>query len=122
MKPASFNIPPHVSGDTFQDLFFTIMVNEQPLDLSNVQIDIWFRQQSPKGIIRLKLSTTDNTLTKSDIAGQFLIPSQIIDLKPNRYYYDIQLTLDTGKVYTYVSGYFNILSSITNAWSNLHWE
>ena len=115
MKPASFNIPPHVSGDTFQDLFFTIMVNEQPLDLSNVQIDIWFRQQSPKGIIRLKLSTTDNTLTKSGVAGQFLIPSQIIDLKPNRYYYDIQLTLDTGKVYTYVSGYFNILSSITNA-------
>jgi hypothetical protein len=95
-------------GDTFKQTDFQIVINEIPLDLTGGEVKIQLRKQ-PGGLIAL-----EPTITIFDPEnGEFCIDEQIIDIEACIYRYDIQVTIESGEVNTWVSGLFTITDDIT---------
>ena len=95
-------------GDTFKQVDFQINVDNLPLDLTDAVIAIQLRKEAGSPIVLEPTITILNA-----IEGRFCIDEQIIDIQACGYKYDIQLTLASGEVYTWVSGIFTITDDIT---------
>jgi len=104
----------HIKGDTFDEVAFSIKINNIALDLTGATIKIQLKKSSdsPASLSLTSVSSAGITIT-SPSAGLFKINEQIIDIEVFNYAYDIQLTLASGVVKTYVSGTFNITKEIT---------
>lgn len=95
-------------GDTFKRTDFQVIINENPLNLTNAEVKIQLRKQ-PGGIVYLEPLITIFDPTN----GEFCIDEQIIDIEAYDYKYDIQITTENGEVNTWVSGLFTIINDIT---------
>ena len=95
-------------GDTFKQVDFQINVDNLPLDLTDAVIAIQLRKEAGAPIVLEPTITILNA-----IEGRFCIDEQIIDIQACNYKYDIQLTLASGEVYTWISGIFTITDDIT---------
>lgn len=95
-------------GDTFKKTDFQIKINTFPLDLTNSEVKIQLRKEAG-GIIALTPAITIFDPTN----GEFCIDEQIINIQACDYKYDIQVTLESQEVYTWVSGIFSITDDIT---------
>ena len=104
----------HIKGDTFDEVAFSIKINNIALDLTGATIKMQLKKSSnsPASLSLSSVSSAGITIT-SPSAGLFKINEQIIDIEVFNYAYDIQLTLASGVVKTYVSGTFNITKEIT---------
>jgi len=104
----------HIKGDTFDEVAFSIKINNIALDLTGATIKMQLKKNSnsPASLSLTSVSSAGITIT-SPSAGLFKINEQIIDIEVFNYAYDIQLTLASGVVKTYVSGTFNITKEIT---------
>ena len=104
----------HIKGDTFDEVAFSIKINNIALDLTGATIKMQLKKNSnsPASLSLTSVSSAGITIT-SPTAGLFKINEQIIDIEVFNYAYDIQLTLASGVVKTYVSGTFNITKEIT---------
>ncbi len=105
----------HIKGDTFDEVAFSIKINNVALDLTGATIKMQLKKSSDSTIASLSLTSAASagiTIT-SPAGGLFKINEQIIDIEVFNYAYDIQLTLASGVVKTYVSGTFNITKEIT---------
>jgi len=104
----------HIKGDTFDEVAFSIKINNIALDLTGATIKMQLKKSSnsPASLSLTSVSSAGITIT-SPSAGLFKINEQIIDIEVFNYAYDIQLTLASGVVKTYVSGTFNITKEIT---------
>jgi len=104
----------HIKGDTFDEVAFSIKINNIALDLTGATIKMQLKKSSdsPASLSLTSASSAGITIT-SPSAGLFKINEQIIDIEVFNYAYDIQLTLASGVVKTYVSGTFNITKEIT---------
>lgn len=70
----------------------------QPIDLTGAQIDIYIRR-GEFGATVAHLSTTDSTVDKDDVAGQFWPEFDIVDvnlLTQSRYFYLVRITPGGG--------------------------
>jgi hypothetical protein len=104
----------HIKGDTFDEVAFSIKINNVALDLTGATIKMQLKKTSNSVAILSFTSAGSAGITiTSPSAGLFKINEQIIDIEVFNYAYDIQLTLASGVVKTYVSGTFNITKEIT---------
>lgn len=100
-------------GDTYNGATFTIVVNDEPLDLTGAHFLCQFRK-SPAMNAALTWTEEDGiSLVTSPYNNKFQFDSQIIDLPPETYFYAVQMTLASGEVKTYVSGKMTVLKDIT---------
>ena len=102
-------------GDTFSEVAFEVKKNGTAIDLTGATIKMQLRKNysdvSP-ALALTSVSSAGITITTA-ASGQFKINEQIIDIEVFNYVYDIQFTLSTGEVKTYVKGGFNITPEVT---------
>lgn len=114
-----YKIPDHLKGDTFDGVVFTVSVNSTPLDLTGASLKMTLVKQAPQKDIKVKTPVLTLTSPLGGLslvngpAGRFQIDKQIINVPPDVYAYDIQITLSDGTVKTYISGTWKILPDIT---------
>lgn len=105
----------HKKGDTFDEVPFELKVNTVAVNLTGAVIKMQLRKCDNLTTAALSLTSVSSAgITITDAThGKFKINSQIIDIDAYTYVYDIQITLSSGVVKTYVSGTFNIENDIT---------
>jgi hypothetical protein len=110
----TYNIPPHRRGDTWDGInSITIKVNGVPIDLTNAEIKMEFRQSLDYPVV-LTLSTTDNSIIiVNTLNGNIQIPSKKIEVPFGKYFYDLQVAYPNGVVKTYMEGSWEIVADIT---------
>jgi len=109
---STYNFPNHLKDDTFQGVTFTVLVNSVPLDLTDSSIRMGLRGAG--GSLEKTFVVGSGITLTMPASGIFTFNKQIIDLPAQTYTYDIQFTLNTGEVYTYISGEWMIVQDVTN--------
>lgn len=103
----------HYKGDTFLEVPFEILIDEVPLDLTGALIKMQLRKNYEKDVA-LELSIANDKLEFVNAnLGTFKIVEQIIDIEAFNYIYDLQITLSSGEVETYIKGKFNVVNDVT---------
>ncbi len=103
----------HYKGDTFLEVPFEILIDSVPLNLTGALIKMQLRKNYEKDVV-LEFSTTNNKIQIINSSlGTFKIVEQIIDIESFNYIYDLQITLASGEVETYIKGKFNIANDVT---------
>ena len=109
-----YNFKNHIKGDTLKEIVFTMTLNEEPMDLTDVIIQSQFRKHPNSKDAVLFLTSVDNEgITITENPGEFKINQQIIDIPAGDYVYDIEFTFDDGTVKTYIYGDFKVIQDIT---------
>ena len=104
----------NIKGDTFEQVTFELLLNDEPYSLDDAVIRMQLRKEYG-GIPFLSLTSVANagiTITNAN-AGLFKINKQIINIEPFNYLYDIEIEFGNGTVKTYISGNFLIKSDVT---------
>lgn len=99
-----YNFPPHISGNTFLGINFTVKDKDTGavLDLTDTSIVFDF--------ISKTLSTTGEEVEITDAAGgKFSVKEQIIDWPKGTYRYSVTITFPDGKIRTYFKGQWQIM-------------
>jgi hypothetical protein len=103
----------HIKGDTFYEVDFEILKNQEAIDLTDAIIRMQVRQNYGGAIVLNFTSIDEEGITITDaVDGKFKINQRIIDIPAFNYIYDIQFTID-GIVKTYVSGNFLVTNDVT---------
>lgn len=105
----------HIKGDTFDAVNFEIKKDGVAIDLTGATIKMQLRKNANDVSPALSLTSVSSagiTITSATL-GQFSINQQIINIEVGNYQYDIQITLASGVVKTYIAGAFNITQEIT---------
>jgi hypothetical protein len=105
----------HIKGDTFDEVAFSIKINNIALDLTGAVLKMQLKKNSNDVSPSLSLTSVGSAgiTINNATGGLFKINQQIINIEVFNYVYDIQLTLASGVVKTYVSGTFSITPEIT---------
>jgi len=67
---------------------------------------------SPTGTLVLGLEVGDGITITDALGGVFFIDEQIIDIASALYYYELEVTLDSGFRLTYLTGTWQILQDV----------
>ena len=105
----------HTKGDTFNEVAFEVKKNGTALNLTGATIKMQLRKEYSDVSPTLALTSVSNaglTITNAT-SGHFKINEQIINIEVFNYVYDIQFTLASGEVKTYVKGGFNVTPEVT---------
>ena len=105
----------HIKGDTFDEVDFQLKINDAAVNLTGATIRMQLRKNYSDTSAALSLTSASSagiTITNAS-EGRFKINTQIIDIPVYNYVYDIQITLSSGVVKTYVQGGFNITNEVT---------
>lgn len=111
-------IAEHKRGDTWNGMSFLCEELQEdgshlPLDLTGVKVLIQFKT-SNNGNPIFEFKTDDGTITIPEpLAGEIIMMPRIIDVYPNKYIFDIQLTYPNGIVETIVSGSWVIINDVS---------
>ena len=107
-------LSPHIKGDTFNGLCFTVTVNGTALDLTDVEINADFRFGSKTGC-KVHRYFVDNGIEITDaVAGQFsLLEDTIIDWEVGNWYFDIEFVFIDGRIKTYYSDILIITQDVS---------
>ena len=109
----TYNITDHIKGDTWAGLQITIQVNSAPLDLTSAVIKAEFKHKTCSK--KYELSTTNGDITITNAAGGvFQFDPAVINWAAGQYTYDIEFTLGSGDVKTYIGGTWTIVEDITD--------
>jgi hypothetical protein len=112
----TYDIPAHLRGDTWSGISsIVIQTGGVPVDLTNAIIIMQVREEVDSPVV-LELSTTNGAvqIANDPTIGTFSFLPLIVDIPFDSYIYDIQITLQTGYVKTYLTGSWEILPDITN--------
>lgn len=107
----------HIKGDTFDEVNFEVKINNVAVNLTGAVIKMQLRKDAYDHVATPALSLTSVadagiTITQPTL-GKFKINSQVINVDVFTYFYDIQITLASGVVKTYVSGFFDVLVDVS---------
>ena len=101
----TYNFPDHESGDTFEGVTFTVLVNAVALDLTAATVVFTFSKNGAT----YTASTTNGMVSLTDPAnGVFKFDEQTISYVQGTYCYDVIITLASGEVKTYIKGTWKI--------------
>ena len=107
----------HIKGDTFDEVNFEVKINSVAVNLTGAVIKMQLRKDAYDHVTTPAISLTSvasaGITIVSPTLGKFKINSQVIDIPVYNYFYDIQITLASGVVKTYVNGFFDILIDVT---------
>ena len=105
----------HTKGDTFNEVAFEVKKNGTAINLTGATIRMQLRKNYSDTAAILSFTSVGSagiTITTA-ASGLFKINAQIIDIEVYNYVYDIQFTLASGEVKTYVKGGFNVTPEVT---------
>ena len=111
MIPATYNFTDAYKGDTYDSIDFHLTQNGEDIDLTGAAILIQFKT-SAEASPSLTLTVGSGITITDATGGVFRIDDQIIDINPNTYFYDIQVT-NGGRVDTYLSGRLQVKTDIS---------
>ena len=98
-----YNLPNHISGDTFLGVSFALANQNGPINLTNAVITL----TTNRGIT---ISTTTGELVITNAAGGiFEIKEQIISFPKANYEYTIGVAFASGRKRTYIRGNWQII-------------
>ena len=108
------NLPNHKTGDTFAGYRFNA-TDESGVayDLTGATLSIKFRRGSYEGTITDTFSIGDGLTWITQSSGTFKIDRQVINFTPDKYFYEIQITLADTTVISPVKGTWTIKQQIT---------
>ena len=112
---ATYNIPNHLKGDTFNGIAFTLTteVPAAPIDLTGAAIKVQFRKGNKTGFMQKELSIGSGITVTDAPNGTFQLNPFKADWQPSIYYYDVEITFPSGRVKTYIEGTFKIVQDVT---------
>lgn len=85
-----------------------------PVNLSNADIDIWFRSVDANGEVYKEIDLTDG-ITATDLAnGKYTIDSFLCEFPIGWIYYDDKITFDSGDIKYYTYCKFQVIESGTD--------
>lgn len=113
----TYNFPNHKKGDTFLGTQITVSLNGETIDTSLYEVRMQLRRRAEKNAdVAFEFNSDgehDGDITLGD-NGVITLEPVIIDIAPGKYFYDIEFTLiSTGKVRTWVEGYWIIETEVT---------
>jgi hypothetical protein len=114
MTPATYAIPDHYKGDTFESLTFTIKEDGVAVDLTGATIKIDFRKKTNTGTNQASLTIGSGITVDNAIGGVFTLDSFKNDWEPDVYFYDTEVTLASGIIRTYFKGTLRVNQDITS--------
>lgn len=105
-----------ITGDTANEIQFTVTVDGVALDLTGAVITLQVRQNRDAApVISLTSVASAGITIVTPASGIFKINKQIFSAAPGNYLYDIQFVLASGDIKTYVSGTWSMIGDITHA-------
>ena len=107
----NFNLPYHRKGDTFRALQFSLKQSGEAVDLTGASV-LFQARLTPTGSSVLALTVGDGITITDATGGVFVIDEQVIDIPSALYYYELEVTLESGFVLTYLTGTWQILQDI----------
>jgi len=105
----------HIKGDTFNEVPFELKINGSAVNLTGATIKMQLKKCATDVTPALSLTSASSagiTITNA-ASGLFKINEQIINIEAYNYVYDMQFTLSSGEVKTYINGSFLIIQDIT---------
>ena len=108
------NLPNHIQGDTFAGYRFNAYdENNDAYDLTGATPLIKFRKGGVNGTITATFGIGTGLTWITQTEGTFKIDRQVISFTPDKYYYEIQITLADTTVISPVKGTWTITNQIT---------
>lgn len=109
----TYDFPDHRKGDTIEAITFTITVNGDPLDLTGASAKMDLRKNNVKQKRYTTAANDGLTIVSPATDGKLRFDKKIVDVPPNTYDYDIEITLANGDVKTYIAGNWKIIQDVT---------
>lgn len=110
---SNYDFKNHKKGDTFEGVAFTVTKNGSALDLTGASIRMQLREKSETGTLGATYTDGDGITITDPTNGVFTFDKQIIDIRAQKYYYDIEITLASGDVKSYIYGTWTITQDVT---------
>jgi hypothetical protein len=115
MAAAKYNFPPHKKGDTFTPIIMEYKVDGVAQSLTDVDIKIMLKRK-PADVSAVATWSVDSGIQITDEAGGiFKINPGVLNITAGLYYYDLQFTLQSGEVKTFVEGTLNVTQDVTTS-------
>lgn len=105
----------HIKGDTFNEVPFELKINGVAVNLTGATIKMQLKKNAIDTASALSLTSVGSagiTIT-TPASGLFKINTQVINIEPYPYVYDMQFTFASGEIKTYINGQFTITQDIT---------
>jgi hypothetical protein len=104
----------HRRGDTFNGATIQYSVNDSPVDITGCEILMQLKRGKEDSNAAFEFSTElENISIINAASGEFTLDETIIDVTPNVYFYDIQITFLDGTVKTILEGTFTITQDVS---------
>lgn len=108
-----YDLPEYICGDTWKGITsITISFNGTPVNLEGC--DIFLQVRSAKNSaspLVYEFSTIKNTIVIITAnSGIINIPSQVVDIPPGQYAYDLKILFPNGLIQPYLKGEWEVLS------------
>lgn len=98
----TYDFATHRKGDTWQPPTFTGTLDGSPIDLTGSTLAMKARDCDGAEVLSL---TSASGITITDAAnGVFKIDDQVLNIAAGVYNYDIQFTLASGDIFTWIVG------------------
>ena len=97
-----------------QAVNFTVTVNASPLDLTGATVKMDLRTSNGNLAKRFTSAGTAGINITNAEGGVFSVIEQVIDIPPNVYNHDIEITLSDDTVHTYIQGTWTITQDQTH--------
>lgn len=115
----TYNFNKHKKGDTFLGLDMQILVNGTPITTTDYNVRMQLRRTASKSSpVAFEFNSNgekDGLIVKNG-NGIIHFNSVVIDIPSGKYYHDIEFEhIDTGKIRTWVEGYWIIESEVTQS-------
>jgi hypothetical protein len=110
----SYTIPKHRTGDTWKGIKnITIFRMGSALNLLSAVAKMQVRNQTDAPHL-IEFSSKNGTIVFTDAEnGVLMIPEVLVDIPVGNYLWDLQITLSSGEVKTFIGGNWNIIPDIT---------
>ena len=101
MSAAEYNMPTHISGDTFEGVQFDVTINGVAANLTGAEIILSFTRNTSK-------LTSPKHIEISATPGRFVVRRQVLVLPIGTHEYRIKIRFADGTSKTYIKGQWRI--------------
>lgn len=99
-------------GDTWRGAKIRILVNGEPLNLTGAGIRMQFKQSAAAPSVA-ELSVGAGITITDALGGGFTLNAFVFYMPAGRYMYDIEITLASGEIKTYMGGILRLIQDVT---------
>jgi hypothetical protein len=108
-------------GDTYRGSQYTFSLSSVelsayiPVDLTDASIlmQVKHKATDDENVLEFSTSTATISISAPALSGIFYTEPRIIEVDANKYVYDIQITLNTGRILTPVSDNFLVTQDVS---------